>query len=114
MRTESGMSTGSARSAWPAWVVRARRWARRPVGRWADGGWDRRVGAGEGWCRWVWPSGSGSVRGGAGVVWCVGGDLTGPLVGELRSAERCLQAAQLAGDVAALGGLLDDRLVFTG
>lgn len=33
---------------------------------------------------------------------------------ELRSAERRLQAAQLASDVAALDELLDDRLVFTG
>jgi ketosteroid isomerase-like protein len=32
----------------------------------------------------------------------------------LRSAERRLQAAQLASDVAALDELLDDRLVFTG
>jgi ketosteroid isomerase-like protein len=33
---------------------------------------------------------------------------------ELRAAERRLQAAQLASDVAALDELLDDRLVFTG
>ncbi|WP_067506419.1 nuclear transport factor 2 family protein [Actinoplanes sp. TFC3] len=33
---------------------------------------------------------------------------------ELRDAERRLQAAQLASDVAALDRLLDDRLVFTG
>lgn len=33
---------------------------------------------------------------------------------ELRTAERRLQAAQLASDVAALDELLDDRLVFTG
>ncbi|GGQ77756.1 nuclear transport factor 2 family protein [Couchioplanes azureus] len=33
---------------------------------------------------------------------------------ELRAAERRLQAAQLASDVAALDRLLDDRLVFTG
>ncbi len=33
---------------------------------------------------------------------------------ELRSAERRLQAAQLASDVPALDDLLDDRLVFTG
>ena len=32
----------------------------------------------------------------------------------LRAAERSLQAAQLASDVAALEDLLDDRLVFTG
>ena len=32
---------------------------------------------------------------------------------ELRDAERRLQAAQLASDVAALDQLLDDRLVFT-
>lgn len=32
---------------------------------------------------------------------------------ELRAAERRLQAAQLAGDVAALDRLLDDRLIFT-
>jgi ketosteroid isomerase-like protein len=32
----------------------------------------------------------------------------------LRAAERRLQAAQLAGDVAELDRLLDDRLVFTG
>lgn len=32
----------------------------------------------------------------------------------LRAAERRLQAAQLAGDVAALDGLLDERLIFTG
>ncbi|MGH3615094.1 MAG: nuclear transport factor 2 family protein [Pseudonocardia sp.] len=32
---------------------------------------------------------------------------------ELREAERRLQAAQLAGDVAALDQLLDDRLIFT-
>ena len=34
--------------------------------------------------------------------------------GELRIAERALQAAQLASDVAALDRLIDDRLVFTG
>ncbi|MGW4945504.1 nuclear transport factor 2 family protein [Actinoplanes sp. NPDC004185] len=33
---------------------------------------------------------------------------------ELRTAERRLQAAQLASDVPALDELLDDRLVFTG
>ncbi|SCL45656.1 protein of unknown function [Micromonospora citrea] len=33
---------------------------------------------------------------------------------ELRRAERRLQAAQLASDVACLDALLDDRLVFTG
>jgi ketosteroid isomerase-like protein len=33
---------------------------------------------------------------------------------ELREAERRLQAAQLAADVAALDQLLDDRLIFTG
>ncbi|MDH2430415.1 nuclear transport factor 2 family protein [Sphaerisporangium sp. TRM90804] len=33
---------------------------------------------------------------------------------ELRSAERRLQAAQLASDVNALDELLDDRLIFTG
>jgi hypothetical protein len=32
----------------------------------------------------------------------------------LLAAERRLQAAQLAGDVAALDSLIDDRLVFTG
>jgi Domain of unknown function (DUF4440) len=32
---------------------------------------------------------------------------------ELREAERRLQAAQLAGDIAALDQLLDDRLIFT-
>ena len=32
---------------------------------------------------------------------------------ELREAERHLQAAQLAGDIAALDQLLDDRLLFT-
>ncbi|WP_416210171.1 nuclear transport factor 2 family protein [Frankia sp. Cr1] len=32
----------------------------------------------------------------------------------LRDAERCLQRAQLASDVAALDRLIDDRLVFTG
>ena len=31
---------------------------------------------------------------------------------ELREAERRLQAAQLAGDIAALDQLLDDRLIF--
>ncbi|MGC5011190.1 nuclear transport factor 2 family protein [Streptosporangium sp. DT93] len=36
------------------------------------------------------------------------------LVEELREAERRLQAAQLAGDVEALDGLLHERLVFTG
>ena len=35
------------------------------------------------------------------------------LTDELREAERRLQAAQLAGDVAALDQLLDDRLIFT-
>jgi hypothetical protein len=34
-------------------------------------------------------------------------------VDELRVAERRLQAAQLAGDIAALDQLLDDRLIFT-
>ncbi len=33
---------------------------------------------------------------------------------DLRSAERRLQAAQLAGDTAELDLLLDDRLIFTG
>jgi ketosteroid isomerase-like protein len=33
---------------------------------------------------------------------------------ELRTAERRLQSAQLASDVAALDALLDERLVFTG
>lgn len=33
---------------------------------------------------------------------------------ELRTAERALQAAQLASDVAELDRLIDDRLVFTG
>lgn len=33
---------------------------------------------------------------------------------ELRSAERRLQAAQLAADAEALNALLDERLVFTG
>jgi predicted ABC-type sugar transport system permease subunit len=33
---------------------------------------------------------------------------------ELRTAERQLQAAQLASDVAELDRLIDDRLVFTG
>lgn len=32
---------------------------------------------------------------------------------ELRAAERRLQAAQLASDVAELDRLLDDRLIFT-
>lgn len=32
---------------------------------------------------------------------------------ELREAECRLQAAQLAGDIAALDQLLDDRLIFT-
>jgi ketosteroid isomerase-like protein len=32
---------------------------------------------------------------------------------ELRAAERRLQAAQLAGDIATLDQLLDDRLIFT-
>ncbi|GAA4257077.1 nuclear transport factor 2 family protein [Dactylosporangium darangshiense] len=32
----------------------------------------------------------------------------------LLAAERRLQAAQLASDVAALDGLIDDRLIFTG
>lgn len=35
------------------------------------------------------------------------------LTEELRKAERRLQEAQLAGDVAALDQLLDDRLIFT-
>jgi ketosteroid isomerase-like protein len=35
------------------------------------------------------------------------------LTDELREAERRLQAAQLAGDIAALDQLLDDRLIFT-
>lgn len=35
-------------------------------------------------------------------------------VAELRTAERRLQAAQLASDVATLDQLIDDRLVFTG
>jgi len=35
------------------------------------------------------------------------------LTDDLRDAERRLQAAQLAGDVAALDQLLDDRLLFT-
>jgi hypothetical protein len=35
-------------------------------------------------------------------------------VAELRSAERQLQAAQLASNVAELDRLIDDRLVFTG
>ena len=35
-------------------------------------------------------------------------------VEELRTAERRLQAAQLASDVAELDRLIDDRLVFTG
>jgi ketosteroid isomerase-like protein len=35
-------------------------------------------------------------------------------ISELRAAERRLQAAQLAGDVAALDELLDDGLIFTG
>lgn len=35
-------------------------------------------------------------------------------VTELRAAERALQAAQLASDVAGLDRLIDDRLVFTG
>ena len=35
------------------------------------------------------------------------------LMDELREAERRLQAAQLAGDTAALEQLLDDRLIFT-
>ena len=35
-------------------------------------------------------------------------------VDELRAAERRLQAAQLASDVAELDRLIDDRLVFTG
>jgi len=35
------------------------------------------------------------------------------LADELREAERRLQAAQLAGDIAALDQLLDDRLIFT-
>lgn len=33
---------------------------------------------------------------------------------ELRAAERALQAAQLASDVAELDRLIDDRLIFTG
>ncbi|MEY9846544.1 ketosteroid isomerase-like protein [Streptacidiphilus sp. BW17] len=41
-------------------------------------------------------------------------DRTGQLTEELRSAERRLQAAQLAADADALDVLLDDRLVFTG
>ncbi|MGH3975783.1 MAG: nuclear transport factor 2 family protein [Pseudonocardiaceae bacterium] len=36
-----------------------------------------------------------------------------PHADELREAERRLQAAQLAGDIAALDQLLDDRLIFT-
>ena len=32
---------------------------------------------------------------------------------ELRAAERRIQAAQLAGDTAALDQLLDDRAIFT-
>lgn len=36
------------------------------------------------------------------------------LTDELREAERRLQAAMLAGDVAALDQLLDDRAIFTG
>jgi uncharacterized protein DUF4440 len=36
------------------------------------------------------------------------------LVAELRTAERQLQAAQLASDVAELDRLIDDRLLFTG
>ena len=36
------------------------------------------------------------------------------LTDELRQAERRLQAAMLAGDVAALDQLLDDRLIYTG
>jgi hypothetical protein len=35
-------------------------------------------------------------------------------VSELHTAERALQAAQLASDVAELDRLIDDRLVFTG
>ncbi|HZD16318.1 MAG TPA: nuclear transport factor 2 family protein [Pseudonocardiaceae bacterium] len=35
------------------------------------------------------------------------------LADELREAERRLQAAQLAGDIAALDQLLDDRVIFT-
>jgi ketosteroid isomerase-like protein len=35
------------------------------------------------------------------------------LMDELREAERRLQAAQLAGDIAALERLLDDRMIFT-
>jgi ketosteroid isomerase-like protein len=35
------------------------------------------------------------------------------LMDELREAERRLQAAQLAGDIAVLDQLLDDRLIFT-
>lgn len=35
------------------------------------------------------------------------------LTDELREAEHRLQAAQLAGDTAALDQLLDDRLIFT-
>ena len=34
-------------------------------------------------------------------------------IDELRAAERRLQAAQLAGDTAALDQLLDDRVLFT-
>ncbi|RAG86413.1 nuclear transport factor 2 family protein [Streptacidiphilus pinicola] len=41
-------------------------------------------------------------------------DENGRSTEELRSAERRLQAAQLAGDADALELLLDDRLVFTG
>jgi len=36
------------------------------------------------------------------------------MTGELRAAERRLQAAQLASDVAVLDEIIDDRLVFTG
>jgi hypothetical protein len=49
-----------------------------------------------------------------GIVSCVGADLTDHLTRELRTAERRLQAAQLAADADALDRLLDDRLVFTG
>ncbi|WP_042377455.1 nuclear transport factor 2 family protein [Streptacidiphilus melanogenes] len=44
----------------------------------------------------------------------MGSDETGGLTADLRSAERRLQAAQLAADADALELLLDDRLVFTG
>jgi hypothetical protein len=41
-------------------------------------------------------------------------DRTHQWAADLRSAERRLQAAQLAADTDTLGLLLDDRLVFTG